>query len=237
VLAIDRDGRPGVYLAIAVACVATGALMLSAKPSESAAGSQAAPASGAAGMSRLAWFMAAVLFLYVGAEFGLGSWVASYADEEFEAGVFAGGVITAGYWGALMVGRLVSGAMFARAVPAGSVLLASIFAGMLTSAGIAVGNDAFALAVGAAFLTGLAFGPIWPAAMAIAAEGRSANAPAALVTIGNSGGFVFPWLQGRLLVSEGPATGIALSAALCGVMLMVAWWGVKGQAGMKRSAS
>ena len=45
-------------------------------------------------MSRLAWMMGGVLFLYVGAEFGLGSWVASYTEQEFDAGILAGGAIT-----------------------------------------------------------------------------------------------------------------------------------------------
>jgi hypothetical protein len=43
-----------------------------------------------------------------------------------------------------------------------------------------------------------------------------------MVTIGNSGGFIFPWLQGRLLVSEGAAAGILLSSVLCAGMLALA---------------
>ena len=126
-----------------------------------------------------------------------------------------------------MAGRLVSGALFSNGVPARTVLLGSIAAGMVASGGIAAANEHLALAVVAAFATGLAFGPIWPAAMAIAAQGRSSSAPAAMVTIGNSGGFVFPWFQGRLLVSAGATTGIALSAALCLLMLGVAWWALR----------
>ena len=228
VLAADEGAREAVYLAIGGLALATGAVVLTSKAPPAAAGQRTAGTAGS-GMTTVAWVMGAVLFLYVGAEFGLGSWVASYADEEFEAGIFLGGVISAGYWGALMVGRLISGALFARAVPARRVLVGSIVAGTLTSSAIALANDAFAVAAVAAFATGLAFGPIWPSAMAIAAEGRSSNAPAALVTIGNSGGFIFPWLQGRLLVSEGATTGIALSAVLCAAMLVVAWWGVRGR--------
>jgi FHS family glucose/mannose:H+ symporter-like MFS transporter len=226
VLAMDEDGRWLIYSGIAMLALGAASLMLTTAPVAAADEQPAkdAPAE-RLGMSRLAWIMGAVLFLYVGAEFGLGSWVASYADEEFEAGVFAGGVITAAYWGALMCGRLISGALFARAVPPGRVLMASIAAGMVTSAGIAAANDVFALAVVAACLTGLAFGPVWPAAMAIATAERSRSAPAALVTIGNSGGLVFPWLQGRLLVSQGATTGIALSAVLCVAMLALAWRG------------
>ena len=224
VLAVDDGAREFVYLGIAVLAAGVSAFVLSTRSTTAIPHSDEAPTAHAitVGMDSLAWVMGALLFLYVGAEFGLGSWVASYADEEFEAGTFVGGLITAGYWGALMAGRMISGALFARGVPATTVLKGSIGLGLIASAGIALANDAFAIAVGAAFLTGLAFGPVWPSAMAIAAQGRSRTAPSALVTIGNSGGFVFPWLQGRLLVSSGATTGIALSAVLCAAMLAIA---------------
>jgi fucose permease len=121
-----------------------------------------------------------------------------------------------------MVGRLVSGWLFGRGAAARRVLIGSIACGMVASAAIAAANDSFALAVAAAFATGLAFGPIWPAAMAVAAGSRGTNVPAAMVTIGNSGGFIFPWLQGRILVEAGATTGIAMSAALCALMLAIA---------------
>ena len=226
VLASDAGARESVYLAIG-GLAGVVAVVVATAPGLPAVAASAAGEGRAAGMTPLAWVMGFVLFLYVGAEFGLGSWVASYADEEFEAGILAGGFITAGYWGALMLGRLLSGALFSRGVPARRVLAGSIAGGMVTSAAIAFANEQFAVAVAAAFVTGLAFGPIWPAAMAIASEGRSSSAPAAMVTIGNSGGFVFPWLQGRLLVSAGATTGIAMSAALCALMLVLAWWALR----------
>lgn len=219
VLESDPGGRPIVYLGIsALMLLAAGFTALSpvveVHPEVSHGSSLR--------LTRTALVMGLVLFLYVGAEFGLGSWVASYTDREFEAGVFAGGAITAGYWGALMVGRLISGWLFGRGVAAHRVLVGSIGCGLLTSAAIAAANQSFAVAVLAAFATGLAFGPIWPAAMAVAAGSRGTNVPAAMVTIGNSGGFVFPWLQGRVLVEAGATTGIAMTAALCAVMLLVA---------------
>lgn len=59
-----------------------------------------------------AWVMGAVLFLYVGAEFGLGSWVSSYAREAAEASVMTGALMSAGYWAALALGRVLSGLYF-----------------------------------------------------------------------------------------------------------------------------
>ena len=219
VLGADDSARPLVYTGIALLAFA-GAAIIALSPAVPGDG-DSSHTSGR--LTRITLVMGLVLFLYVGAEFGLGSWVASYSDREFNAGIFAGGAITAGYWGALMVGRLISGWLFGRGVPAYRVLMGSIAFGMVASAVIAAANQSFALAVAAAFATGLAFGPIWPSAMAIASGSGRGNAPAAMVTIGNSGGFVFPWLQGRILVSAGATTGIALTAALCALMLLVAW--------------
>lgn len=42
-----------------------------------------------------------------------------------------------------------------------------------------------------------------------------------MVTVGNAGGILFPWLQGKVLVAAGPGRGIALTALLCVLMLAV----------------
>ncbi len=172
--------------------------------------------------SRPIMVMGAVLFLYVGAEIGLGSWVSSYSTEAFGAGVMASAMVTAGYWGALMVGRVISGLLFARGVPPLTVLLGSIAGALLTSSALALADGNLAIGVAAAFGTGLFFGPIWPAAITLASQGSASGAPAAMVTIGNAGGILFPWVQGKVLVGAGPGRGIGLTALLCLLMLGVA---------------
>jgi fucose permease len=221
VLSLNDGAREVVYLGIAALSVLVLAIFWSGHEFATPAPGPEAGQTSARAMDRLAWAMGLLLFLYVGAEFGLGSWVASYSERGFGAGIFTGALVTSGYWGALMLGRLLSGRLFALDVPPRRVLLWSIVAGLLSSSLIASANGVFAIAVAAAFASGLAFGPIWPAAMSIAARDRGGNGPAAMVTIGNAGGFAFPWLQGRLLVSAGASTGIAMTAVLCALMLAV----------------
>jgi fucose permease len=164
--------------------------------------------------------MGLVLFLYVGAEFGLGAWVSSYTERAAEAGVIAGALVTCGYWGALGIGRLVTARLLQRHDPAVLLTGAIMISGAGGLALVAVG-DVLALAFAAAFVCGLAFGPIWPLAMGIGAhEGRSSTA-AALVTAGNSGAVVFPAIQGAILASAGPREGVAVTPALCLAMLVV----------------
>ncbi len=166
--------------------------------------------------------MAAVLFLYVGAEIGLGSWVSSYAREAADAGIMAAALMTSGYWAALLLGRLVTGRLLADGHEAAAVLWIAIAGAGLASVVLALFGGTLAIGAAAAFATGLFFGPIWPVAMGLGSRRSPGTAPAALVTIGNSGGIVFPWLQGVVLASAGPGEGIAVTAALCAAMLALA---------------
>jgi FHS family glucose/mannose:H+ symporter-like MFS transporter len=166
--------------------------------------------------------MALVLFLYVGAEIGLGSWVSSYAREAADAGIMAAALMTSGYWGALLLGRLVAGRLLADGHGAAAVLVIAIAGAGLASVVLAVFGGTLGIGVAAAFATGLFFGPIWPVAMGIGSRQSPGTAPAALVTIGNAGGLLFPWLQGVVLASAGPGEGIAVTGALCAAMLVLA---------------
>lgn len=168
-----------------------------------------------------AWIMGAVLFLYVGAEFGLGSWVSAYARESADAGVFEGALLTAGYWGALLCGRLISGAYFARGRDAVVLLGLSVAGACVASLLLALTTGNIGASAVAAFAAGLCLGPVWPATIAIASEGSEAHATAAAVTMGNAGGIAIPWLQGNVLVSAGPAEGVIVTAVLCAAMFAI----------------
>jgi fucose permease len=168
-----------------------------------------------------AWIMGAVLFLYVGAEFGLGSWVSAYARESADSGVFEAALLTSGYWAALMCGRIASSVYYARQRHALPLLAVSIAGAGVASLALALTTGNIAASALAAFAAGLFLGPVWPSTMAIASEGNEAHATATTVTMGNAGGVVLPWLQGRILVDAGPAEGVVVSVALCAVMLAI----------------
>jgi fucose permease len=168
-----------------------------------------------------AWIMGAVLFLYVGAEFGLGAWVSAYVRESADAGVFRAALLTAGYWAALMCGRFISGAYFARGRDSVVLLAGAVAGAMIASIVLAITTGNLVASAAAAFGAGLCLGPVWPSVLAIATEANEAHATAATVTMGNAGGVLIPWLQGRVLVDAGPAEGVVVTAVLCGLMLAV----------------
>jgi fucose permease len=169
----------------------------------------------------VAWTMGAVLFLYVGAEFGLGSWVSTYTRETAGAGVFASALLTAGYWAALALGRIVSGAYFRRRRSPSALLAAAVASAGVAALVLALSSGQIAVAAASVFAAGLCLGPVWPCTVAIASEGNTGSATATTVTIGNAGGLVIPWLQGKVLVGAGPGEGVAVTAALCAVMFVI----------------
>ncbi|MEX2247307.1 MAG: MFS transporter [Dehalococcoidia bacterium] len=219
ILATAED-REIVYAGVgAVALVALAMLFLAAAPARTTI---ASPDEG----FRLpghatAWIMGVVLFLYVGAEFGLGSWFSTYVRETADAGVFTGALLTSGYWAALAGGRMVSGAYFARGRDPSLLLALSIAGAGAASIVLALTGGYIVASAAAAFAVGLCLGPIWPATVAIASEGAIASATAATVTMGNAGGIAIPWMQGKVLVGAGPDEGVLVTAVLCAVMLTV----------------
>jgi fucose permease len=208
-----------VYVGIAPLCLVAAAVLLPARMPPAAPAPARAVSHTTSRMTPTIWVMGGILFLYVGGEFGLGSWIASYAERAAGAGTMTAATVTAGYWAALMLGRLISGRLFAGGYRPVAVLTGALAGALVASSVLALAGGSLAVAFIAAFLTGLCFGPIWPSAVTIAAAGSSAGAPATMVTIGNAGGIFFPWFQGVVLVSAGSSRGIAFTAALCLAML------------------
>lgn len=167
------------------------------------------------------WVMGLVLFMYVGAEFGLGSWVSSYTRETAGAGVMASALLASGYWGALALGRVAAAVYFRREHEATALLLASVAGAGICTLVLSLSSGNLAVAAVSAFGAGLFLGPIWPAVLTIVSATTIGSSTAATVTMGNAGGIAIPWLQGRVLVGAGAAQGVAVTAALCAVMFAV----------------
>ncbi len=217
------ESRGIVFAGIAaVMALSIALLMIAAAPLRDPAADEDSEEEFALPGNPTAWVMGAVLFLYVGAEFGLGSWVSSYVRESTDATVFGAALLTAGYWAALVAGRVASGMYFARRSDATTLLIVSVGGAGIASALLAAFTGDIVLSAFAAFGAGLFLGPVWPATVAIASEAGEAHATAATVTMGNSGGIAIPWLQGLVLVGAGPREGVMVTAALCALMLAVA---------------
>ena len=215
------DARWPIFVGIAFATAATGVLIVCSP--EPRANHHDAHATGSAPPDvRLAWLMGGLLFLYVGAEIGLGSWITSYTRAAADASLLSGALVTSGFWGALLIGRFASGLALTRGRTAVQLLGIGLVGGLVGSVVLVAAGNVFVIGALAAIITGFFFGPIWASAIAIGTSGGRSAAPAALVTLGNAGGIVLPWVQGRILVDGGARAGISVSAVLCLAMLVVA---------------
>lgn len=227
------EARWLVYAAVAAAAgLAFAALWTGPEGSGSAPVHQ--PSLRASAIPYVALLMALVLFLYVGAEIGLGAWTTSATQRAADANLLTGALVTSGYWAALFLGRVASGMAVARGVSPARVLVLSIIGAGGGSVALALGGEVLAVGAIAAVVTGFCFGPIWPSAMTVAAKEASANTPALLVTVGNGGGMVLPWIQGRVLADNGTRAGMGMSAALCAGMLALV---ALGRVARRRSAA
>jgi FHS family L-fucose permease-like MFS transporter len=138
------------------------------------------------------------LFLYVGAEVGVNSWIATLLNQRFEfdlARLATGGI--AFFFVALSIGRLIGSAVL-HFMSARHFLLVTAALSVLGVLGIVLGTKDVALA--SIFLTGLGFGNIFPLIFSILIDRmpeRSAEL-SGLLCMAIAGGAVMPLLMGKI---------------------------------------
>jgi FHS family Na+ dependent glucose MFS transporter 1 len=149
----------------------------------------------------------AMLFMcvYVGAEVGIGGWLYTYAVEMGLATTTSAAYLTSVYWGAFMVGRILSIPIAARVRP--RVILWADLLGCLLSVGLLVllPQSEWALWAGA-FGFGLFVASVFPTVITWAERRMSMSGQVtSLFLVGSSlGAIFFPWFIGQLFDRFGP---------------------------------
>jgi FHS family L-fucose permease-like MFS transporter len=138
------------------------------------------------------------LFLYVGAEVGVNSWIATFLSERhaFDIARLATGGI-AFFFVALTAGRLVGSAIL-NFMSARLFLVVTSVVSVLGTLGILFGSKE--VAVASIFVTGLGFGNVFPLVFAILIDHmpeRSAEL-SGLLCMAIAGGAVVPFLMGEI---------------------------------------
>jgi fucose permease len=169
----------------------------------------------------LLWALGSLVLVYVGTEISMSGWTATYIQRTTALDAAAGALVTAGFWLAITVGRVLAALSGARLAPNRLLqicLVGALFGGALLA--LSVGRPLATIA--AVLLLGLSFGPIYPTALALTADGfpeRPGVAVSIVSALGSLGGMLLPWLQGNLLVRGGPLAGALLVAAATVAML------------------
>lgn len=147
----------------------------------------------------LLWLCGLLLFFQSGNEFTVGGWISTYLNEHFGLTPTTASFLLAGYWAAIMSGRLVSTKvvkfMKNEKLIMGSVFL-SLFAAILIV--LAPSKELSSLGV---VLIGLGFAAIFPTTLAIAGEAFpsfTGTAFGIIFVIALTGGMLSPWLAGKI---------------------------------------
>jgi FHS family L-fucose permease-like MFS transporter len=207
----------GPYLALAAALAILAVLFALARlPKISHGDETAAAASGKA--SALAYrhlvLGAIAIFLYVGGEVSIGSFLVNFLGEQQIAGLapaVAAGYVSV-YWGGALVGRFVGFAVMRYVSPGKSLAFNSLIAIVLVLTGI-FGKGA--LAMWAILAVGLFNSIMFPTifSMAVHGLGRHTGQGSGILCMAIVGGAIVPFVQGALADSIGLQTSFLVPAA------------------------
>ena len=153
---------------------------------------------------------ASLLFFQSGNESSIGGWTSTYVGSLGASPQTATWVL-AGYWAALMVGRLVSGRIVDGLGKDRLILMSGI--GSAIGAAILYLSNSIAMLATGAIIIGLSFAAIYPTTLAMAADRYQRNAGtifSLLFAIGLIGGMIFPWALGHISQAAGVRAGMVL---------------------------
>jgi MFS transporter, FHS family, glucose/mannose:H+ symporter len=152
---------------------------------------------------------AAILFCQSGNESSIGGWTSRYTQESLGASQRTGTLILAGYWAALMFGRL-AGAQILQWISKPRLVLASAI-GSIMGCAVLLASNSIALVTLGAIIVGLSFAAIYPTVLAIAADRYERMAGTIfgfLFSVGLIGGMLFPWGVGHISQAQSLRMGM-----------------------------
>jgi len=153
---------------------------------------------------------AALLFFESGNESAIGGWTSTYAGS-MGGPPRAATWILAGYWGGLMLGRVL-GAKLLERMPKEHLIFMSAIGSAIGTVVLIASPSIAAMGTGAV-IVGLSFASIYPTTLAIAADRYQRQAGTIfglLFAVGLIGGMLFPWAIGHLSEHFGLRGGMLL---------------------------
>jgi fucose permease len=153
-------------------------------------------------------FLFLTIFLYVGSEIGVSSWISEYYVKVFGSSPSSAAYMVSIFWGGILIGRLVTSLLY-HGVRQAELLLALscvAFGSLLVS--IMLGDPIIAGA--AFFVSGLGYSVIYPVDMAIVGERFKKGQSVALGFVSTGGGigsFSFPFIMAAIANAFGIKNG------------------------------
>lgn len=171
------------------------------------------------------WAISAVMFLYVGAEIGIGTWLFLYLRTAGALGPMLASSGVSLYWLGLVCGRIFGGRIGHRiAIPQFTMLASALSAAALLI--LIAAPTAGGLAACAVFLIGVGYGPVFPNMIAVGAArfpSEVGRMTSIVVAGGALGGIAGPWVMGHAIAyaSARASMEVALAATIAMAALAV----------------
>jgi fucose permease len=163
----------------------------------------------------LIWVISAVMFLYVGAEIGIGTWLFLYLRTAGALGPMLASSGVSLYWLGLVCGRAVGGRIGHRIAIPQFTMLSSTLSAIALLLLIAI-PTAGILAATAIFLIGFGFGPIFPNMIATGAARFPAEVgrmTSIVVAAGALGAILAPWIMGHAIADVSARASMEIALA------------------------
>jgi FHS family L-fucose permease-like MFS transporter len=176
---------------------------------------------------------AVAIFVYVGAEVAIGSFLVNYFKEPYIGGLpeAQGAKLVSFYWGGAMVGRFIGSATLRLYKPGKVLAVHAVGAAVLTVLTmLATGNVAMWAVIAVGLFNSIMFPTIFT--LAIDGLGKHTGQGSGILCMAIVGGALIPVVQGAIA----DAIGIHhcfIVAAIC--YLYIAWYGVKGHPPAKKA--
>ncbi|MDF2629778.1 MAG: putative transporter [Symbiobacteriaceae bacterium] len=220
---IGRIGTalPALWLGIAVVALVLPFSQRVPVPPQAAAKDPADSAAARLLQSPVLWLTSALLLTYVAIENGVAAWTTTYLQTVAGQTQAMGALVTAGFWGAVTVGRMIVITAGARLRPA-TLLLITVSGAALGGLLLALSGSSATMITAAILTLGLFFAPVYPTGIALTTTffkqgtGAATSIVAAMASVG---GMIGPVLQGSIQDAAGPAAGMLMVTA--GTLILV----------------
>lgn len=165
----------------------------------------------------------ASVFLYVGVEVALATWLFTYLNASCNLSKELAGWSMTALWAGLTTGRMTAVQLF-KYIPAPRIALAAMGLAFCVILLLATHPGLGPLSLGVIFLLGLGFGPIFPTLISSASERykqHSASITSLVVTAGALAGITFPIFVGQFFSKFGHRPGMLVLALFSSALPLV----------------
>ncbi len=168
------------------------------------------------------WLCGFLLFFQSGNEFTLGGWISTYLHEFFGLTPKAASFVLAGYWAAIMGGRLVSSRLV-KVWKNQNIVFASALVSLAAAVLIVAAPSGFLATLGVVAI-GLGFAAIFPTTLAVVGESFprfSGTAFSFVFVIALTGGMTSPWLTGKIAHAHTLQQGLFIPVFNCSMIVLL----------------